>query len=58
MSPPSVSVRGAIFEMSEAKRWLLGGYNHGHTGGLSHTVATRVPMLDVLKFDGRLVRFT
>ena len=37
-----VAVRGAIFEMSEAKRWLLGGYNHGHTGGLSHTVATEM----------------
>ena len=37
-----VAVRGAIFEMSEAKRWLLGGYNHGHAGGLSHTVATEM----------------
>lgn len=37
-----VAVRGAIFEMSEAKRWLLGGYNHGHTGGLSHTIATEM----------------
>src|SRR5205823_2389234 len=24
-----VAARGAIFEVSEAKRWLLGGYNHG-----------------------------
>jgi enoyl-CoA hydratase/carnithine racemase len=37
-----VAVRGAIFEMSEAKRWLLGGYNHGFTGGLAHTVATEM----------------
>jgi enoyl-CoA hydratase/carnithine racemase len=37
-----VSVRGATFEMSEAKRWLLGGYNHGFVGGLSHTVATEM----------------
>ena len=37
-----VAVRGAVFEMSEAKRWLLGGYNHGHVGGLSHTVATEM----------------
>jgi len=37
-----VAVRGAIFEMSEAKRWLLGGYNHGFVGGLSHTVATEM----------------
>ena len=37
-----VAVRGAVFEMSEAKRWLLGGYNHGFVGGLSHTVATEM----------------
>jgi len=37
-----VAVRGAIFEMSEAKRWLLGGYNHGFVGGMSHAVATEM----------------
>jgi len=37
-----VAVRGAIFEMSEAKRWLLGGYNHGHAGGLAHAIATEM----------------
>jgi enoyl-CoA hydratase/carnithine racemase len=37
-----VAVRGAIFEMSEAKRWLLGGYNHGFIGGLPHTIATEM----------------
>jgi enoyl-CoA hydratase/carnithine racemase len=37
-----VGVRGAIFEMSEAKRWLLGGYHHGFTGGLSHAVSTEM----------------
>lgn len=37
-----VAVRGAVFEMSEAKRWLLGGYNHGFVGGLSHAVATEM----------------
>ena len=37
-----VAVRGAVFEMSEAKRWLLGGFNHGFVGGLSHTVATEM----------------
>jgi enoyl-CoA hydratase/carnithine racemase len=37
-----VAVRGAVFEMSEAKRWLLGGYNHGFAGGLAHTVATEM----------------
>jgi enoyl-CoA hydratase/carnithine racemase len=37
-----VAVRGAVFEMSEAKRWLLGGYNHGLVNGLSHTIATEM----------------
>ncbi|MBI2761692.1 MAG: enoyl-CoA hydratase/isomerase family protein [Chloroflexi bacterium] len=37
-----VAVRGAIFEMSEAKRWLLGGYQHGVIGGLPHAVATEM----------------
>lgn len=37
-----VAVRGAIFEMSEAKRWLLGGYQHGFIGGLPHTIATEM----------------
>jgi enoyl-CoA hydratase/carnithine racemase len=37
-----VAVRGATFEMSEAKRWLLGGYNHGFIGVLPHTVATEM----------------
>ncbi len=37
-----LAVPSAVFEMSEAKRWLLGGYQHGHTGGLPHTVATEM----------------
>jgi enoyl-CoA hydratase/carnithine racemase len=37
-----VAVRGAVFESSEAKRWLLGGHDHGHKGGLSHAVATEL----------------
>lgn len=37
-----VAVRGAVFEMSEAKRRLLGGYNHGLIGGLPHTIATEM----------------
>jgi len=37
-----VGVRGALFESSEAKRWLLGGYYHGHCGNLSHTIATEM----------------
>src|SRR5581483_8718064 len=44
-----VAVHGAIFEMSEAKRWLLGGFNHGYIGGLSHTVATE--MAFAFRFD-------
>jgi len=37
-----VAVRDIVFESSEAKRWLLGGYDHGHCGGLPHTVATEL----------------
>lgn len=37
-----VAVRSAVFEMSEAKRWLLGGYYHGFIGGLSHAIATEM----------------
>ncbi len=37
-----LAVHGAVFEMSEAKRWLLGGYQHGHVGGLPHAVATEM----------------
>jgi enoyl-CoA hydratase/carnithine racemase len=44
-----VAVHAAVFEMSEAKRWLLGGFNHGFVGGLSHTVATE--MAFAFRFD-------
>ncbi|MBV8720363.1 MAG: enoyl-CoA hydratase/isomerase family protein [Chloroflexi bacterium] len=44
-----VAVHHAVFEMSEAKRWLLGGFNHGYIGGLSHTVATE--MAFAFRFD-------
>jgi len=37
-----VAARGAIFEMSEAKRWLLGGYYHGFIGAMPHTIATEM----------------
>ena len=37
-----VAVKGAVFEVSEAKRWLLGGYDHGVKGALPHTVATEL----------------
>ena len=39
-----VAVKGAIFEVSEAKRWLLGGYNHGHLAGLPHHIATEMAL--------------
>lgn len=37
-----VAVRGAVFEMSEAKRWLLGGFQHGFLANLPHPVATEM----------------
>jgi enoyl-CoA hydratase/carnithine racemase len=39
-----VAVRSAVFEISEAKRWLLGGYNHGHLAGLPHPIATEMAL--------------
>ncbi len=39
-----LSVRNALFEISEAKRWLLGGYNHGHFANLPHPIATEMAM--------------
>jgi len=39
-----VAVRAAIFEISEAKRWLLGGYNHGFLAGLPHPIATEMAL--------------
>tara|TARA_Y100000588_G_scaffold238040_2_gene251757 strand:+ start:1072 stop:1887 length:816 start_codon:yes stop_codon:yes gene_type:complete len=44
-----VAVRGAIFEMSEAKRWLLGGYSHGHMNNVPHAIATE--MAFAYRFD-------
>ena len=37
-----VAARSAIFEMSEAKRWLLGGYQHGLLANLAHPLATEM----------------
>ena len=37
-----VSVPEAVFEVSEAKRWLLGGASHGHSAGLSMAVTTEM----------------
>jgi enoyl-CoA hydratase/carnithine racemase len=39
-----VAVPSAIFEVSEAKRWLLGGYNHGLFAGLPHPIATEMAL--------------
>jgi len=39
-----VAVREAVFEISEAKRWLLGGYNHGFLAGLPHPIATEMAL--------------
>ncbi|MDA1098064.1 MAG: enoyl-CoA hydratase/isomerase family protein [Proteobacteria bacterium] len=39
-----VAVREAVFEVSEAKRWLLGGYNHGHIANLPYSVAMEMAL--------------
>ncbi len=39
-----VATHGAIFEVSEAKRWLLGGYNHGHIANVSYPVAMEMAL--------------
>ena len=39
-----VAVPGAVFEVYEAKRWLLGGYNHGLFAGLPHPIATEMAL--------------
>lgn len=39
-----VAVKGATFEISEAKRWLLGGYDHGFVAGLPHPIATEMAL--------------
>jgi enoyl-CoA hydratase/carnithine racemase len=39
-----VAVRGTVFEVSEAKRWLLGGYNHGHIANLPYPIAMEMAL--------------
>ncbi|MBI3514759.1 MAG: enoyl-CoA hydratase/isomerase family protein [Proteobacteria bacterium] len=39
-----VAARGAVFEVSEAKRWLLGGYNHGHLANLPFPIAMEMAL--------------
>jgi enoyl-CoA hydratase/carnithine racemase len=39
-----LAVRGAVFEVSEAKRWLLGGYNHGHVANVPYPIAMEMAL--------------
>ena len=39
-----LAVRGAVFEVSEAKRWLLGGYNHGHIANVPFPIAMEMAL--------------
>jgi enoyl-CoA hydratase/carnithine racemase len=39
-----VAVPEAVFEVSEAKRWLLGGYNHGHLANLPFPIAMEMAL--------------
>ncbi len=39
-----VAVPAAVFEVSEAKRWLLGGYNHGHVANLPYPIAMEMAL--------------
>ena len=39
-----VAAQDAIFEVSEAKRWLLGGYNHGHVANLPYPIAMEMAL--------------
>jgi len=33
-----------VFEVSEAKRWLLGGYNHGHIANVPYPIAMEMAL--------------
>lgn len=39
-----VAVPEAVFEVSEAKRWLLGGYNHGHLANVPYPIAVEMAL--------------
>ena len=39
-----VASSNAIFEVSEAKRWLLGGYNHGTIANLPYPIAMEMAL--------------
>jgi len=39
-----VAAKNAVFEVSEAKRWLLGGYNHGHIANVPFPIAMEMAL--------------
>ncbi len=39
-----VAARSAVFEVSEAKRWLLGGYNHGTIANVAFPIAMEMAL--------------
>ena len=39
-----LAVPEAVFEVSEAKRWLLGGYNHGHIANMPYPIAMEMAL--------------
>jgi enoyl-CoA hydratase/carnithine racemase len=39
-----VAAKGAVFEVSEAKRWLLGGCHHGHLANLPYPIAMEITL--------------
>lgn len=39
-----VAVKEAVFEVSEAKRWLLGGWDHGHVANLPYPIAMEMAL--------------
>ncbi len=39
-----VAVPEAVFEVSEAKRWLVGGYNHGHVANVPYPIAMEMAL--------------
>jgi enoyl-CoA hydratase/carnithine racemase len=39
-----VAARGSVFEVSEAKRWLLGGYNHGHIANMPYPIGMEMAL--------------
>ena len=40
--------RGGVRGVSEAKRWLQGGYNHGHIANVPYPIAILVDAADLM----------